>query len=454
MTERPVTTGAEPRRRRPWSRLRDMSIWSKLGVIMIVPTLATLIVGTNGLIGHIDTASSAGRAGSVAELSTVAGELVHHLQDERAAAVILLGADGDEREAAQTAFTDAQRRVDDAEVPYQQRRSSLADMPGSFRLLLDDVGSRLSELPRLRTEVAGEELGLTDAIASYTELINSLVNIRDSAAQFAADAELGDRMRAAAGISRAKEFLSQQRVVGHEVLIRGAFAPQLRTAFIGTLTGQDQALETFDAVANDYERGLLDELLAGPDVRQSILYRDDLESLADEDIDDLPWNAQEWDTVMATHADLLRALEEQLDRGVVAQASQARDAATQRVFVETGVLLVMLLLAILLAWLVARSMARSLRELRQGALQIAQHGLPQAVAKLRDPSISTHLSPDEVAARIAEPLPVRSRDEFGQVAEAFNAVHLEAVRTAAEQAQLRASVSTIDRKSTRLNSSH
>ena len=48
-----------------------------------------------------------------------------------------------------------------------------------------------------------------------------------------------------------------------------------------------------------------------------------------------------------------------------------------------------------------------------------------------------HLSPAGVALQIAEPLPVRSKDEFGQVTEAFNAVHLEAVRTAAEQAARR-----------------
>src|SRR5690606_26996246 len=364
-----MTVGAaEQSRRRLWNRLRDMSIWSKLGVIMIVPTMATVIVGTNGLIGHFDTANSAGRARTLAQLSTAAGELVHHLQDERAAAVMLLGAAKADQEDAASFYADAQGRVDDAAVPYQERRSSLSEMPGSFRLLLDDVGSRLSELPQLRTEVVSETLGLTDAIASYTELINSLVNIRDSVAQFSGDVELGDRMRAAAGISRAKEFLSQQRVVGHEVLIRGNFAPQLRTAFIGTLTGQEQALETFDAVANDRERALLDELLAGPDVRQSTLYRDDLESLDGENIRSLPWDAGEWDAVMSTHAGLLRALEQELDEAVIGQAADLRDAAVQRLFIETGVLLVMLLLAVLLAWLVARSMARSLRELRQGAL--------------------------------------------------------------------------------------
>ena len=56
---------------------------------------------------------------------------------------------------------------------------------------------------------------------------------------------------------------------------------------------------------------------------------------------------------------------------------------------------------------------------------------------------SAQLSPVQLANQIAEPLPVRSKDEFGQVTEAFNAVHLEAVRTAAEQAALRASVATM-----------
>src|ERR671939_1092392 len=64
----------------------------------------------------------------------------------------------------------------------------------------------------------------------------------------------------------------------------------------------------------------------------------------------------------------------------------------------------------------------------------------QAVARLRDPNLASKMSPDQLASQLAEPLPVRSSDEFGQVAEAFNAVHLEAVRTAAEQSALRASV--------------
>jgi signal transduction histidine kinase len=434
----------QSRLRRPFDRLRDLPIWSKLGVIMIVPTLATIVVGTNGLIGHIDTASSADHARVLANLSVRSGALVHHLQDERAGAVMLLGTTSEEQVEERTAaYTGAQQEVDPAELAYRNLRTGLTDVPAAFRSLLNDIGGRLSDLPQLRTRIAAGELGLTDASSSYEELINGLINIRDFAAQLSGDTALGDRMRAAAAIARSKEFLSRQRVVGHEVLIRGAYHPHLRTAFIGTQTGREQAEEQFNAVATAAEQTMLEQMLDQPEVRQSFIFQDYLDSLEGEDLGTPEWDAESWDSVMSAHASLLREIEQGLDRVIVADATALRDAVTQRVLVETGALLAMLLLAILLAWLVARSMARSLRELRQGALAVAQYGLPQAVARLRDPSLSTHLSPAQVASQIAEPLPVRSRDEFGQVTEAFNAVHLEAVRTAAEQASLRSSVATM-----------
>ena len=146
---------------------------------------------------------------------------------------------------------------------------------------------------------------------------------------------------------------------------------------------------------------------------------------------------------MVNKTNLLRGIEIEFDEHNIEDATAHRNDLQRQVLVTAGALLGMLLLAILFAWIVARSMARSLRELRHGALTVAQYGLPQAVQRLRDPALAGQMSPHQLALQIAEPLPVRSRDEFGQVAEAFNAVHLEAVRTAAEQAALRASVATM-----------
>jgi signal transduction histidine kinase len=445
------------RLRRPVGRLRDMPIWSKLGLIMIVPTIATIVVGTTGLVGHLQSLNTANRAHALANLTRASGDLVNNLQDERALAVLLLGVDpNDPKKAAQkpallaskqryrAAYARIHDVVDQSKAPYSQQRNELTDLPQSFTDLLQRIDQGLTDLPGTRSQVDNGKFLLTAASQTYEGLIANILDMRDSAAQLAGDASLSERMRASTTTSRAKEFMSQRRVVVHRAIINNRLSPVLRTDYIATDQGEKQALQSFEAIATRDESEFYDRTVSGPDQRVAGFYSGWVSSRGNEEGMNLaPFTADEWDTAMVGNAKLIRTVEAQLDANVVNQATVLRDDVQQAVFLETGLLLSMLLLAILFAYLVARSMARSLRELRHGALAIAQYGLPHAVSRLRDPQLSAQMSPVQLANQIAEPLPVRSKDEFGQVTEAFNAVHLEAVRTAAEQAALRASVATM-----------
>ncbi|TDB73551.1 sensor histidine kinase, partial [Micromonospora sp. KC721] len=445
MSKRPKTAGSFlSRLSRPAGRLRDMPIWSKLGLIMIVPTIATVVVGTSGLVDNLQTLNNANRAGDLANLVGYSGDLVNSLQDERTAAVLLLGAPkGQVREQYQEAYNRVNLRVDQSKVPYLQQRAQLEDLPGSLDTLLDRIDQELTDLPGTRSQVFNGKLAISDAVGSYQGMINQLISVRDSVTQLAGDNELSDRMRAATSVARAKEFLSLRRVAVHQVLIQKAYISPLRRDYIASQTGQALALQNFQAVATRAEREFFDQTVAGADRRQADNYSGWMDSRSSESIAGVPFGPDQWDAAMTANARLFRTVEIKLDGDVVGDADALRSGVQRTVFLQTGLLLSMLLLAILFAYLVARSMARSLRDLRQGALSIAQHGLPQAVARLRDPQVIGQLTPAQLANQIAEPLPVRSKDEFGQVTEAFNAVHLEAVRTAAEQAALRSSVATM-----------
>ncbi|MGQ5260415.1 nitrate- and nitrite sensing domain-containing protein [Micromonospora sp. ZYX-F-536] len=445
MSKRPKTAGSFlSRLRRPASRLRDMPIWSKLGLIMIVPTIATVVVGTSGLVDHLETLNNANRAGDLANLSSYSGDLVDTLQDERTAAVLLSAADGTQPKAQyQEAYNRVNSRVDQAKGPYLQQRAEIEDLPASLESLLDQIDQDLKDLPGARSQVFSSKLKLTETVQAYEGLINNLLAIRESATQLAGNNELSDRMRAAAAVAREKEFLSVRRVVVHRALDQRQLTPVLRTDYIASGTGQQQAEQSFKAVATPEEAAFHDQTIAGGDRREAQNYIGWMDGNTTGDMRGAIFGPDQWDSAMTANAKLIRTVETKLDRDVVAEADNLRSDVQRQVFLETGLLLSMLLLAILFAYLVARSMARSLRELRQGALSVAQYGLPQAVARLRDPQVVGQLSPVQLANQIAEPLPVRSKDEFGQVTEAFNAVHLEAVRTAAEQAALRASVATM-----------
>ncbi|HYN93944.1 MAG TPA: nitrate- and nitrite sensing domain-containing protein, partial [Pilimelia sp.] len=432
------------RLRRPAGRFRDTPIWAKLGLIMIVPTIATVVVGTNGLIGHIQTQTTAERARDLAGLSQTAGQLVHDLQNERAAATMLLAPRAGASAAARSNYTATHQAVEAAKRPYSQQRNAIAELPENIASVLKQIDSQLTGLPGVRSKVINGSFALSEAESDYQALLSYLLTIRDSAARLAGNNELSDRMRAAAEVSRIKDNVAQRRVVVHQILGQGDITAQLREQYIATKTGERQALDTFRAVASRAERDSYDKTVAGAAQGQAAKYQSYLDGNTTGSVAGAPFDAAQWDAAMRAQADLLRAVERELDGRMVTLATRLRDDVQQRLLLETGLLLGMLLLAVLFAWLVARSMARSLRELRHGALAVAQHGLPHAVARLRDPALAAgHLTPAQVADQIAEPLPVRTRDEFGQVTEAFNAVHLEAVRTAAEQAALRSSVATM-----------
>ena len=96
----------------------------------------------------------------------------------------------------------------------------------------------------------------------------------------------------------------------------------------------------------------------------------------------------------------------------------------------------MLLLALLLTTVVGRSMVRPLRRLRSGALEVAGVRLPETVRRMSDSDGAG--VPLEV-----EPIDVDSSDEIGEVARAFDQVHREALRLAANEAALRGNVNAM-----------
>ena len=87
-----------------------------------------------------------------------------------------------------------------------------------------------------------------------------------------------------------------------------------------------------------------------------------------------------------------------------------------------------------------------MRQLRNAAFGIAEQRLPMLVDQL------SRTDPGRVDTRVA-PIPITTTDEIGEVARAFDQVHREAVRLAAEQALLRGNINAIFTNLSRRNQS-
>jgi signal transduction histidine kinase len=199
--------------------------------------------------------------------------------------------------------------------------------------------------------------------------------------------------------------------------------------FSGLLAQQQAAFNEFQADANDQQRALFADELQG----QAVLTVDRIQqavirSQSGEDVDPTQWLA-----ASTTNIELLRTVESRMLEGVVGQSGDLSSSAQRDALRNVLLIALILGIALLALLVVARSMAEPLQRLRAGAIDIAQHRLPDAVQRLRTTDRG------ELDVQV-EPLGIHSKDEIGQVAHAVDDIQEVAVRLAAEQAGLRRSI--------------
>ena len=132
----------------------------------------------------------------------------------------------------------------------------------------------------------------------------------------------------------------------------------------------------------------------------------------------------------------VRQVADELTGNISSLANTSRTDASTDLLVTSLVTLLLLLLVALVSTIVARSLIRPLRKLRADALDMAGNRLPQMVRRL-----SQSEGADEGVE--IEPIGVTSTDEIGEVARAFDQVHREAVRLAADEAMLRGNLNAM-----------
>ncbi len=230
-------------------------------------------------------------------------------------------------------------------------------------------------------------------------------------------------------LSRAKEQAAQERGAIAGAIASGQFqtADAQRLAAASAL--ESSWLGRFKATATAPRQALYARTLTGPDVDRANSLQ--ATALGAEPGRPLPLQLNTWFFATSATIDLLRKVEVQLADETASASRAGAAAADRRVAIDVaGIAVPAVILA--LCMVMAGSMARPLRRLERAALQVAERGLPGVIERLQRGEL---VDPDEQA-----PLEVRSKDEIGQVARAFNEVHRVATRVATEQAALRKSI--------------
>ncbi|WP_164555603.1 MULTISPECIES: nitrate- and nitrite sensing domain-containing protein [unclassified Streptomyces] len=449
---------------------RNWRVATRLNAILLIPVLVGLVMGGFQVKTSIDTWNEAEEAENTARLVRASLTYANALYNERdITAVPLLQGKGQ----SDPDVLKARAATDKAADAFDEATQDMPDKPGLERRL------------KLFREA---EPQLTDLrAAAYTSKLKGVqteegyVTVAHPLMEFANELGLGTGNitsygRTVYAISLTKAALSLERSIGMHLLVKpGPTDAQLasqRVALSSYAYLEGIAVEEYRGGGTEADAAKLEETSQQIQAEGAAMAKEAKQKDPDyvpppakpetmiAELGGLPSTdpsaraelaAQgitpaNWWAVNTLKFDGYRQIESDLADTAVNEAAQIADDAQRDAFITGAAVVIALLAAFILAGMVARQMSRSMRQLRNAAFGIAEQRLPMLVDQL------SRTDPGRVDTKVA-PIPISSTDEIGEVARAFDQVHREAVRLAAEQALLRGNINAIFTNLSRRNQS-
>ncbi|RSS95919.1 HAMP domain-containing protein [Streptomyces sp. WAC05292] len=336
-------------------------------------------------------------------------------------------------DAAAKAFANATERVDSAEDKDETLKS--------IRNNILQIGRQLVSLDTVRKNAY--QNGAQQTVTEYNQLIVSLLSLSQDMAQATSSPEMIKRTRALAAFSSAKEYASIQRAIIAASLPDGGektgnLTENDRLYALSAQRGEGQAKKTFELVYQGNSEDLLAALGDGnPEIGKADHYTRRVLSNPNQFAKETQYRSwMDWYDADDTKLQAMKVIELTLLEDMEQKARELKNESQRDAIINGALILLVLGVSLVGAFVMARSMIGSLRRLQDTATRVAQDRLPELVKQLSESD------PQDVDTSV-ESVGLHTRDEIGQVAAAFDDVHREAVRLAAEQALLRGNVNAM-----------
>ncbi|MEU1476459.1 nitrate- and nitrite sensing domain-containing protein [Streptomyces sp. NPDC005760] len=431
----------------PGSRmaLRNWRISTRLVSLLALPVVAATSLGALRINDSMDDIQQLDNMKLLTEMTKQATELAAALQEERdqsagplahnsTASNITVKGYRDKTDRAATNFIAAAEDIDTS-----SKDGNLQGVRDSLVGLVRD----LDTLSKIRSDAYDTKGNATQTVESYHRLITHLLDLSQDMAEATSNPDMIQRTRALAAFSSAKEYASIQRAVLAAALppnttTLGNLTENDRLYAQGALDSEESELSSFRSIYGD--DGAEELLKPVEDGNSTIEAADQYASRAfgrPEGLADLDRRSyKDWVDDSSTKIQEMGRIEHTLLEDMEQKARELRSATERDAIIAGALILIVLGVSLVGAFVVARSMIRSLRRLQETATKVAQDRLPELVKQLSESD------PQDVDTSV-ESVGVHSRDEIGRVAAAFDDVHREAVRLAAEQALLRGNVNAM-----------
>jgi Nitrate and nitrite sensing/Histidine kinase-, DNA gyrase B-, and HSP90-like ATPase len=422
----PLDAGRLPAtRRRRWGPVR-----LQLTIVALLPAIGLLAASVFVVHSSFSIVFDAGRAQTLAEMSSATAQLLHELGREQAETIALQERGGS---SGQLLVTAQRARTDGALDAYQIAAKKAASTAPAMSAVLNGAQSLLGRLSGVRRDAGG---GLA-APYPYQPLMTALVAVSDAVPAQLIGRDLANRTQAIANLVAAKQALAEQRDLLRSAFSRHSLAAPEKLALAQLVAVEQQRILAFQLKADSGGWETFKRLMSGADVDTTRQVRD--RALAGDGAA-LTQDSDGWYVVSSYALRQLHEVELVLIDELAQSAGTARGDALRDAVVTVILASILATGTAAVAVALATRTSRRIRRLEAAALATAT-GLASAIAEITaaDDPASTR---DSHLARRAKTnnVSIGSRDEIGQVASALTVVHATAVNLAAGQALMRLDV--------------
>ncbi len=442
---------------RPASRraLKNWRVRSRLFLLVIIPTVTAVAAGGIFIASSVESALVYQRVLTLANLSGKVTGLVQALQNEREDTVrfIVLGNSNGGRGASPSSVTPPRPEIGLLNQDYaittgwaNQVKALAGGIDGSYSALaqqdMQAAVTAIGNLPAIRVAATGAQLPALIVIQEYATAINTLLAVESQIAVGSSDSALAGSVRVLGLVSSMKEEASQQQALltsalRSDLVSLGQFGSAQQLAIVDAQAQQQGGLNEFDTAATAAQRQLFNNVLSSSNVVQAQAQEQQAISLASSNspIATDP-TISDASSALSYVVSGMRSVEQQFANSVISRSGSLHSGAITSAIIFSLAVALLLGIALAATIVIGRSMVGPLRRLRSGALEVAEVRLPEMVRRMSE-------TDGEGVPVEVEPIDVDSSDEIGEVARAFDRVHKEAVRLAANEAALRGNVNAM-----------
>lgn len=332
-----------------------MSIRNKLILIVTVPAVSLLLLGSAMLFSKSREASAMSNIATLSELAVEMSSLLHETQKERGMSAGYLGSKGTKFGAELR----EQRKLTDQKISALNLFLDRFDRSQLNKSFLNQLESALGDLDQIsakRKAVSRQTLALPEVLDYYTGLNAAFLDSIGEVTSIESSTDLTNEVAAFVSFLLAKERAGTERAVLANTFASDRFGPGMFEKWISLVTQQDVYMREFQRYASSEAVAYYKEAMSAPCVKEVDAYREIARKSAETgDFDQEP---MAWFATTTQKIDLLKEVEDKLSDQLRDDANQARSTASVRFWGTVGLVLLTVLTGVGTGVMLGKSMFR------------------------------------------------------------------------------------------------